>query len=120
LALHLDCSRTYIGKLEAEGVPQGDGFPLDQSRVAYLRYLRREHRRWPTLITSRSSRRSMTADGLHCRPLRGRTATVIRTIKKLHPEPLPPGVYPIIGPEIATYGVVDRPAIGDDDARHLA
>ena len=44
LALHLDCSRTYIGKLEAEGViqRQGDGFPLDQSRVAYLRYLRRE------------------------------------------------------------------------------
>ena len=37
LALHLDCSRTYIGKLEAEGVIQrrGDGFPLDQSRVAY-------------------------------------------------------------------------------------
>ena len=36
LALHLDCSRTYIGKLEAEGViqRQGDGFPLDQSRVA--------------------------------------------------------------------------------------
>jgi hypothetical protein len=36
LALHLDCSRTYIGKLEAEGViqRQGDGFLLDQSRVA--------------------------------------------------------------------------------------
>src|SRR5260370_5666857 len=49
LALHLDCSRTYIGKLEAEGVIQrhGDGFSLDQSRVAYLRYLRREHRRSP-------------------------------------------------------------------------
>jgi hypothetical protein len=49
LALHLDCSRTYIGRLEAEGViqRQGDGFPLDQSRVAYLRYLRREHRRSP-------------------------------------------------------------------------
>ena len=49
LALHLDCSRTYIGKLEAEGVIQwqGDGFPLDQSRVAHLRYLRREHRRSP-------------------------------------------------------------------------
>ena len=49
LALHLDCSRTYIGKLEAEGViqRQGDGFPLDQSRVAYLRYLRRERRRSP-------------------------------------------------------------------------
>jgi hypothetical protein len=32
-ALHLDCTRAYIGKLEAEGVilRQGDGFPLDQS-----------------------------------------------------------------------------------------
>jgi hypothetical protein len=49
LALHLDCTRTYIGKLEADGViqPQGDGFPLDQSRVAYLRYLRRERRQSP-------------------------------------------------------------------------
>jgi hypothetical protein len=49
LALHLDCSRTYIGKLEADGVIHrlGDGFPLDQSRVAYLRYLRRKHRRSP-------------------------------------------------------------------------
>ena len=46
LALHLDCSRTYLAKLEAEGVlqRQDDGFPLDQSRVAYLRYLRRERR----------------------------------------------------------------------------
>jgi len=43
LARHLDCSRSYIGELEAEGViqRQGDGFPLDQSRVAYLRFLRR-------------------------------------------------------------------------------
>ena len=49
LAQHLDCSRAYIGKLEAEGVIQrrGDGFPLDQSRVAYLRYLRRERRQSP-------------------------------------------------------------------------
>ena len=49
LAAHLDCSRTYIGKLEAEGViqRQGDGFPLDQSRVAYLRYLRRERQQSP-------------------------------------------------------------------------
>ena len=38
LTLHLDCSRTYICKLEAEGViqRQGYGFPLDQSRVACL------------------------------------------------------------------------------------
>jgi hypothetical protein len=36
LALHLDCTRTLIGKLEAEGViqRQGDGFTLDESRVA--------------------------------------------------------------------------------------
>ena len=54
LALHLDCSRTYIGKLEAEGViqRQGDGFPLDPSRVAYLRYFRRERRK-----SSRGGRR---------------------------------------------------------------
>ena len=48
LALHLDCSRTYVGKLEAEGVllraPDGSGFPLDQSCVAYRRYVRRERR----------------------------------------------------------------------------
>ena len=52
LALHLDCSRTYIGKLEAEGLieRQGEGFPLDQSRVAYLRYLRRE--RWQSPRTA--------------------------------------------------------------------
>jgi hypothetical protein len=49
LARHLDCSATYIGKLEAEGViqRQGDGFPLDQSRIAYLRFLRRERRQSP-------------------------------------------------------------------------
>src|SRR5436190_16999920 len=49
LAEHLDCSRTYIGKLEAEGViqRQGNGFPLDRSRVAYLRYLRRERQQSP-------------------------------------------------------------------------
>jgi hypothetical protein len=51
LALQLDCSRTYIGKLEAEGelhrAPDGSGFLLDQSRVVYLRYLRRERRQSP-------------------------------------------------------------------------
>jgi hypothetical protein len=49
LVLHLDCSRTYISKLEAEGViqRQGDGFPLDRSRIAYLQYLRRERRQSP-------------------------------------------------------------------------
>jgi hypothetical protein len=46
LAQHLDGSRTYIGKLDADGAiqRQGDGFSLAQSRVAYLRYLRRERR----------------------------------------------------------------------------
>ena len=49
LAEHLDCSKAYVDKLEADGVMQrqGQGFPLDQSRVAYLRYLRRERRLSP-------------------------------------------------------------------------
>jgi hypothetical protein len=49
LAMHLDCSRTYLHKLEADGViqRQGDGFPLDASRVAYLRFLRRERKQSP-------------------------------------------------------------------------
>ena len=36
------------------------------------------------------------------------------------PDPLPPGVYPIIGPELATYGVVQplARAIGARDPRH--
>ncbi len=42
LALHLDCTRIYIAKLDGEGVlqraPGGGGFPLDASRVAYLRH----------------------------------------------------------------------------------
>jgi hypothetical protein len=48
LALHLDCRRTDTGKFEAEGVfhraPDGSGFDRDASRVAYLRFLRREKR----------------------------------------------------------------------------
>jgi hypothetical protein len=53
LAAHLDCSRAYVGKLEAEGViqRQGDGFPLDQSRVAYLRFLGRERQQSPRART---------------------------------------------------------------------
>ena len=51
LAQHLDCTRTYIRKLEGEGVlhraPDGGGFDVDASRVAYLRFLRREHRHTP-------------------------------------------------------------------------
>ncbi|MCS3897401.1 MarR-like DNA-binding transcriptional regulator SgrR of sgrS sRNA [Bradyrhizobium japonicum USDA 38] len=52
LALHLDCSRTYIDKLQAEGViqRQGGGFRLGQSRVAYLRYLRRERQQSPRAL----------------------------------------------------------------------
>jgi hypothetical protein len=65
LALHLDCSRTFIGKLEAEGViqRQRDGFPLDQSRVAYLRYLRREHRRSPRAAATSRSRLRYCSSG---------------------------------------------------------
>jgi hypothetical protein len=39
LALHLDCSRTSISKLEGEGViqRQGDGFPLDHAYRLQLR-----------------------------------------------------------------------------------
>jgi hypothetical protein len=65
--VHLDCSSAYIGKLEAEGViqRQGDGFPLNQSRVAYLRYLWRERRQSSrteaVLITSGSSRDAAVA-----------------------------------------------------------
>jgi hypothetical protein len=49
LAEHLDCSRAYIDQLEAEGViqRQGHGFRLDESRVPYLRHLRRERRQSP-------------------------------------------------------------------------
>ena len=46
LSRHLDCSQAYVRKLEAEGVLQriGTGFALDASRVAYLRFLRRERK----------------------------------------------------------------------------
>ena len=49
LALHFHRSRTHSGRLEAEGVIQrhGDGFPLDQSRVAYLCHLRPERQQSP-------------------------------------------------------------------------
>src|SRR5262245_42867639 len=65
LALHLDCSRTYIGKLEAEGViqRQGDGFLLDQSRVAYQRYLRLERRPSPREEAERCLRNGMALAG---------------------------------------------------------
>jgi hypothetical protein len=39
---------------------QGDGFPLDQSRVAYLRYLRRQHISLPAPpATSRVTKRGI-------------------------------------------------------------
>ncbi|MET4482356.1 hypothetical protein [Bradyrhizobium sp. F1.13.3] len=42
----MNCSRTYTGKREAEGViqQQAGRLQLDLSRVAYLRHLRRERR----------------------------------------------------------------------------
>ena len=60
LALHLDCSRTYIGKLEAEGVIQRQVMASCSTRAALPTCdtcdasgsNRREVR--PTLITSRS------------------------------------------------------------------
>src|SRR5712671_2006142 len=51
MAAHLDCTRAYIRKLEGEGVqhraPGGSGFDVDASRVAFVRYLRRERRQSP-------------------------------------------------------------------------
>lgn len=43
LAMHLDVSRTFVTKLASDGVleRQGDGFNLDQCRIAYIRFLRR-------------------------------------------------------------------------------
>jgi hypothetical protein len=45
----LDCSRAYIQKLDAEGVlhREGDTYPLDRNRVAYIRFLRRERKASP-------------------------------------------------------------------------
>jgi len=55
MAAHLDCTRAYIRKLEGEGVlhraPGGSGFDVDASRVAYLRYLRRERQQSPRTET---------------------------------------------------------------------
>ena len=52
LALHLDCSRTYIAKLEAEGVIErrADGLS-DQnvSRLKYIKHLHSEHRDSPRM-----------------------------------------------------------------------
>ncbi|MBR0822709.1 hypothetical protein [Bradyrhizobium liaoningense] len=55
--------RTYIGKLEADGMihRQGDGFPLYQSGVAYLRYLRRERRQSPRSEADAAHVAAMTA-----------------------------------------------------------
>jgi hypothetical protein len=63
LALHLDCGRTYIHKLESEGVLtrlDGGGFPLDQNRVAYLRYLRRERKHSPRTEADAEFQRAKT------------------------------------------------------------
>ena len=58
---------TYIGKLEAEGViqRQGDGFPLDRSRVAYLRFLRRERRQSSRTTPRMPSKGRFAADQDH-------------------------------------------------------
>jgi hypothetical protein len=55
LALQLDCSRTYVVKLEAEGaiLRQSGGFPLDQSCVCYPAILAAR----AAAITTRGSRR---------------------------------------------------------------
>lgn len=49
LAQHLDCSRAYVGKLESEGAVRRttDGYPLDEARVSYIRFLRRNRKRTP-------------------------------------------------------------------------
>lgn len=49
LARHLDCSRQYLTKLEADGVirREGDGFNLDAARTSYIRHLRRERQQSP-------------------------------------------------------------------------
>ena len=62
LARHLDCSRTYIQKLEAEGVLHRDagGFDLDASRIAYLQYLRRERQQSPRSEADAAFQRAKT------------------------------------------------------------
>lgn len=50
LAKHLDCARSYVGKLETENVIQrepGGGYDLDRCRTSYIRHLRRERPRSP-------------------------------------------------------------------------
>ena len=64
---HWRCTSIAAGptsaKLEAEGViqRQGDGFPLDQSRVAYLRYLRRERQQSPRATADAEHAAAMAA-----------------------------------------------------------
>lgn len=62
LAVHLDCSRTYIKKLEAEGVlhRDGGGFDLDASRIAYIRHLRRERQQSPRSEADAAFQRAKT------------------------------------------------------------
>jgi hypothetical protein len=63
LAVHLDCSRSYIQQLEAEGVlhREDDGFPLDRSRVAYLRFLKRERKQSPRTEADTAFQQAKTA-----------------------------------------------------------
>ena len=63
---------------------------------------------WPR---RQQSQRLVPALELHCRTGRAASDPPIRAARPAlptdpAPDPLPPGVFPIIGPEIATYGVV--------------
>ena len=62
LALHLDCSRAYLTKLECEGVLRrdGGGFDLDASRLAYIRHLRRERQQSPRSEADAAFQRAKT------------------------------------------------------------
>jgi hypothetical protein len=61
MAVHLDCSRTYIGKLEAESViqRQGDDFPLNGGRPQFLFS---KHRQMPRRRLRASSVRMTKTD----------------------------------------------------------
>jgi hypothetical protein len=46
---HLDCSGAYVQKLDAEGIlhREGDAYPLNRNRIAYVHFLRRERKASP-------------------------------------------------------------------------
>lgn len=64
LARHLDFSRAYLGKLEAAGVihrETGGGFPLEVSRVAYIRHLRHQRQQSPKSAAESELQKAKTA-----------------------------------------------------------